>query len=258
MIEEALSFLAQQAINTVDLTPVETNDPGNKTFIGLRGNIHHVPIAAKPRLHHVETIGDLICLANRFANEDGGAKPVVWYDSRNIVLVIDDNFHRVNTTTLKLAVSQIWTAILGLNLPVAPKYQQAEFIRFLRGKLKGAYNDEELLWPIRNVKFTSTDTQTGKVMRGSESMSRETKSDLENEIKPPEETWLETTLYTNEGLVANYKVGCVVEVITDERCFQLIPFPDEITKVQQLALDSIRQILTEGLNEDIPCYQGTP
>jgi hypothetical protein len=78
-------------------------------WFAIGGKVTPITLSVPPREHHVETLTDLILLANRFKAE--GASPVVWYMQDEVSIVIDDGGHRVETATLTLRDSEVFTSI---------------------------------------------------------------------------------------------------------------------------------------------------
>lgn len=255
MIAEGLKYLSDQAKASIPLIAIESNDPYERTFVSHDGRIIRVAVLNRPRSHTVETADDLIALANRFKAE--GESPVVWYSDTWIVLVIDDAEKRTGFVRLELIESAVWESIVKLET-TKQRYKQKEFIRLLRIDLAGATGTVDLVSAVRNVKWENSDTQTGKVMRGNESMSREITSKIAEAHQPPEFVTLTTTVYLTPGFRTEFHINCALEINPEDQTFQLIPLPDEIDRVRQQALSFVGGWLAAGLDKEIPCYQGTP
>jgi hypothetical protein len=231
-------------------------------WFAIGGKVTPITLSVPPREHHVETLTDLILLANRFKAE--GASPVVWYMQDEVSIVIDDGGHRVETATLTLRDSEVFTSIELLAKNRSTRFDQKEFIRLLRVNLAGTLDPQILLNPIRKVDFATETVKSGTVMRGRESMGASVTSRIESASTPPETVTLMAPVYQTPGERQRYGVNCLVEVLPDEGKFQLIPEPDEIERVRQLALDSIEERLGDGLTSTpegmiaIPFYQGRP
>ena len=87
-------------------------------------------------------------------------------------------------------------------------------------------------------------------------MGRSITAKVSGEGEIPEEVTLEVPVYSTPGETARYAVRCSVEVDPGTGRFTLAPPPDELTRVQTLALASIRERLSQGTN--IPAYLGAP
>jgi hypothetical protein len=262
MIAEGIKALVDLATRAGSPQKIESGNPRASAYV-IAGEVHMVDIEPPPRDHKAGTLGDLIALANRFA-ETGDLEPVVWYDAEAVVLVIDDevggeNGNRIEKATLPLATSDVFARLVKLRAdPAAAWMNQKDFIRLLRIELAGTLADGVLLNPTRKIVWSTSDTSTGTVKRGAESMGREINSrattdggDLPDEVK------LNVPVYKTPGERERYPMNCSVEIDPGDNELQLMPLPDEIERVRQLALASIAERLASEL-KGVPAYQGKP
>jgi hypothetical protein len=246
---EKLSDLARRSAKPELLT----TDPRLARFV-VEGAVVEFPVPAPPRRHEVACLAEVVALANRFA-ADGGT-PVVWYDARHVVLVIDDAGHRVETATLDLEVSDVFARLARLRAERSWLDQRA-FVRLLRVELARTLEPVVLLEKVKRLKFENGVTTTGHVGRAAESLGREITSKLERGEELPEQVTLSAPVYKTAGETDPLPVRCSVEVNTMEGTFQLMPLPDEIERVLTLAVASIRDRLND-LAEGVPAYHGRP
>lgn len=262
MLDAALKYLAELATKAAAPVKVDTKDPREVAY-AINGEVKTYGTSIPPRQHHAGTLADLIKLANRFASAeelDGASndtRPVVWYDRDRVVLVLDDSMYRMETATLDLGCSDVWRRLCEVSLGKL-KFEQKAFVRLLRVELAGTLDPVVLLNAVRKVKFGTDAVTTGLVQRQRESMGREINSRVETDgAELPEEVTLSVPVYKTEGERARYPVRCSVEVDPAEGTFRLLPLPDELERVYNLALDNLEERLASGLNE-VPYYRGKP
>lgn len=256
MIAEALKFLSDQAQKALSPARLPIDDPRNASFV-VNGKIEARGLPPAPRQHTVDSLDDLIAIANRFG-ETPEAPPVVWYDDANVVLVIDDDEHRVEQVWFPLAKSAVFETLLAME-SVSPPFDQKPFLRLLRIDLTDTGDEvARLIEAVRRVKFENGVTTTGHVTRGQESLGREITSKVEALQAPlPELVTVHAPIYRTPGERDRYGVRCAVEVDPALGKFQLVPLPDELGRVVQIHLSTIRDRLDAGLNSAL-CYSGRP
>jgi hypothetical protein len=223
-----------------------------KATAPVGGKFERIAITPPPRTHTASCLDDLVALANRFAAD----KPVVWFSESKVVLVIDDAGHRVETATLPLEYSDVWVAVRKLR--ERPKFPQKDFCRLLRVDLAGTLPAGALLNVVKALDFSTAGTASGRVDRTSESFGKSIAREVRSEHPVPEFVELEAPVYKTSGESARYPVRCAVEIDLDFQTLQLIPLPDEVERVEQAAVASLRTRLAEGLAEGVPAYYGKP
>ena len=257
MILDALRYLGDLAVTAATPRKLDSGDPRLMVYT-IGGGVEKIPTEPTPRNHAVFCLGDLVNIANRFA--DAASKPVVWYDEAAVVLVIDDDGHRLEKVTLGLNRSDVFTLLAEITQATPrPKYDQKAFVRLLRIDLAGTLDPVVLLDKVRKIRFENGQSVELASTRQRESMGRTITSqatcaggDL------PEEVTLQVRVYKTLGLRESYPLRCSVEVDPAEGSFRLIPLPDEIERVEQMAMTTVLGCLDDGLNEAIPRYYGAP
>lgn len=265
MKNDTLQTILNLKASAIEPKPLPLEDPLFFHFV-VDGKVAKAQRPIPKRDHEVETLGDLAALARRFHGE--GASPVVWYSAEAVTLVIDDSGYRVDKVSLLLETSDVFRVIELLAGDRKRQFATKEFVRLLRIELAGTLDPGILLNRVRKTNFISDVSRKTEVMRDRESMGVSTTSSLGGDSTPPEFVTLLAPVYKTPGETEIYGVRCAVEVLTDESTFQLIPFPDEVKRVRQLAVDSIFERLAlmlpiGGASDDsavspIPCYQGKP
>lgn len=248
MIAEALKYLAGQAKESVAPLLV-AESPSNKSYL-IDGGVVDVPQPLPSREHGVDRMESIIELANRFAGEDS---PVVWLDEDGVILVVNDDDHRNDRVMQTFEQSDVFALVKRLAVE-KPWFEQKPFIRMLRVELNGVLPDVILLDRVRTLKFENGQSTTGQVMRGRESLGREITSKVEApEI--PESVTLQLPVYK---LGPKYPVECAVDIDPARGMLQLIPYPDQIERVVDLALGEIEAGLRAELESAVKLYRGRP
>lgn len=259
MLKDALDYLSGLVRQSEAPRPIATGDPRRLShFIG--GQIVHTALTAPPRQHKPATLDDVISLASRFteAPVEPGAMPVIWIGPERVVVVLDDCRHRCETATLDLSHSTPWLRLsaIGAKLRGEPLEHKA-FLRLLRIELAGCLAPIDLYDKVKRVTFENGQTVTANVSRNkAESMGRAINAAVSGEGEIPEEVTLAVPVYSTPGETARYPVRCSVEVEPLSGTFALAPLPDELAKVQALALTAIESRLLGSVA--CPVYFGQP
>ena len=183
---------------------------------------------------------------------------MVWYDSVGVVLVIDDDGHRLETAVLNLDLSDVFKTLVALR-EMKKWHTHRDFIRLLRIDLARTIEDGSLLNRIRKVKIENGEMLSSEVRKSKESLGRQITAEISGESEIPDEVVLLVPVYSTAGEKARYPIACSVEADpTRSEPFRLMPLPDEIERVEQLATDFIAERLKEHLPELVPCYFGSP
>lgn len=256
MIKDALEYLSKLAGRASEPKLLDSSHGRRHVYV-IGEAIHDVQVPPRPRQHSVGDLADLIALAERFSAEGTDGTPVVWYGPTGVVLVVDDQGHRLETATLRLAVSSVFAKVVELaSRPSGVPYDHKPFLRLLRVELAGAMPSTELYDRVKRVAFENGQTVRADVSRNkSESLGREITSKVSGEGEVPEEVTLMVPVYSTPGETDRYALRCAVEVDPAEGRFRLVPLPDEIERVRSLAVASIGRRLAA-----LPCpsYFGEP
>jgi len=255
MITEALQYFTSLARTSNDpkliLDQEGIESPRSATYV-IGEKIVDVPISKPPRDHHVGSLEDLIALANRF-----GFPAVVWYCISCVWLVIDDDGHRCERAAFNLELSDTWKLLKELRQR-RTEFDHKSFCKLLRIDLAKALPPGALLEIVRSVSFEAGTVVKAKVTRQMESMGRDITSAVSGERDIPETVTLLVPVFKSPRLINDrYSVSCAVDVDPERGTFKLFPVPDEIERVEQLAIENIGVALGEGLN-NVNCYQGIP
>lgn len=259
MIAEALKYLSELAQSAARPVEINVPDPRRARYLTGGGASHEIARPVPPRDHGVKRLSDLIALAERFNSGPQDHAPVVWYDEESVVLVIDDDGHRCETATLDLVESDAFAVVRSLAGGTQSRpFDHKSFVRLLRIDLAGALAPSELLNVVRKIRFENGTITQGQVQKSRESLGREITAAVSAEAEIPDDVTLSVPVYKTDGEDGEYPLRCTVEVDPMQGCFRLIPYPDEIERVQRLAVASIAGRLEAGLPGSVPHHFGTP
>jgi hypothetical protein len=253
---DALGDLTRKAAAPV---PVPILDPRKVSFV-VNGMQVTQDVPPTPRDHKAGSLDEIIALANRFgegATDLGEGQPVVWYDEEKVVLVIDDSGHRVERATLTLDTSDVFACLCRLS-KAREWMDQKPFVRLLKLDLAGKVEPPYLIDRARKLKFEATSSSTGVVQRDRESLGRNITSEVTSDGDIPEEVLVNAPVFKTAGERDPYPVACAVETDPAMGKLRLVPLPDEVERVRQLAVASIGGRLATGLKEGVNAYYGKP
>lgn len=251
MIKEALEFIASEAVEASGADPIAIVDPRAEYFF-VKGAPVVVPRPKPRRDHVVKSLDDLIGLAIRF-----GEPATVWHAEDAVIVVIDDDGHRVERVRLPLAESDTFKTIRGLRQSKA-WLDHKSFCRLLRLDLANALTAGSLLNVVKEVRFDSGVVVSGKLNRTQESLGRDISSAVSCERDIPEQVTLTTRIYSTQGVQTDVRIRADVDVDPGNATFRLIPIPDEIETAFQYVMNTLNGYLNAALPGEIPCYYGTP
>jgi hypothetical protein len=252
MIKEALDYLNRMAAENVKPVDLGIPDPLAKRYM-VGSQVVKVDLPAAPKQHSVYSLGDFVAMAEEYHDEYPGA--CVFVRSDAVVCVLDNIGHRVTRFVFTMEASDVWATVGGMS----NWKNQKDFIRLLKIDLAGCLPENQLLDTIRKIKFENGVTVTQEVKKNRESLGREITSKVESPLDIPDYVLLTVPVYKSLGEREVYGIKCSMEVDpTRTDAFRLAPLPDEIERVQYLAIDSILERLKVQLPEGVPCYYGSP
>jgi hypothetical protein len=256
MLKEALQYLFDQGKQLAQPIKLDILDARHFHFLN-DGTPVAVPRPAPIRQTLIRSLEDFI----RFAAEsksDDEAVQAVYFNEDRITLVNDEGAHRLERIYFVLEESDQWSTTEGLR-DNAQWMQAKQFVRLLRVDLAGALPSNQLVDIVRSVKFENGTMMTVETKRQRESMGKEILAAVKTDQDIPEEVTLQIPVYKSHGENERYGLRCAVEVDPSTlAAFRLTPLPDEIERVQALAVQSIGDRLRAELPSSIPSYYGSP
>lgn len=240
MIAEALKFLASLGAENQAPRVIDLKDPRALTFVA-GGSVLSRDIPPAPRAHALGSLEDLIAFADRHATETSR----VFFDADQVTLVLDGDGHRLERGVLKLERSSVWHVVVELATKRAGQwFEHKQFLRLLRVDLAGTLPPGVLYDRVKRVAFDNGVTVQASVTKNkTESMGRSIMSHVTGEGEIPEEVTLEAPVYSTPGETEKHAIRCAVEVDPARGMFCLQPLPDEVSRVEALAVASIRERL---------------
>lgn len=237
--------MAKAAMTPVKL-PVE--DPTGRVHIAMpKGDIKVIDVPPEPFTHQLNSLQAF----KEFAEKEGGEDSRIFYSPTGITILMDYGTRR-DSAVLPFVATPTFA---WLNKAGEKKYKQPEFVRLLRIDLKEALHpDSKLLELVRHLKFQTVDTERGELRHNRESMGGEINAMVEGATDLPEELQLSVKLWNEVDLEAH--IQCALEVHSQERSFSIVPFPNEIRRAIDGAMEYLKGELTE---EGLPqAHYGTP
>ncbi len=233
----------------------ELSGDGRKAFVQQGGEIKEFSLPPAPRRHVVHSLVDLILYARREDNKF----PVVWHDDSGVALLTDDADRR-DAVTFPLTPSERFET-LAMLAEDKPTFDQAKFIRLLRVDL--GLDNLKIVAKFRRLDWSLSDDGGGDVQHGANKVSKSVMAKVQGIDELPDELDVQVPVYQQTGERQTYIVKCAIEIDTLNRLLQLVPLPDELERVIDLAQASIHDRLTAALGEIdgqqvIPVYYGKP
>jgi hypothetical protein len=258
MLSGALKFFAGlvQDANTARPVPVPSGPRSARIQFG--GKIQTIDLDPTPRDHTSDDVRTLIEFANDRHRTDPDASPVVWVGDERVVLILDDDGHRIERCTVNLQTTH--EADLVADLASTFEFRgQRPFLRLLRFDLAGVLDSPALVEAVRSVRFENGTTVTAEKQRDRESLGKSIVSKVQSAAgEIPDEVGLTLRVWRNPGLDERFALRCAVEVDPALGQFSLQPFPGELDRVVNLALADLAATIRDQLDKSIPLYRGNP
>ena len=256
MLKEALELIQKTAQTAQKpILMAELSKDGRKAYVALGGQILEYVQEPPNRNHIVHTLVDLILYARASASVD----PVAWHGPAGVVLVIKDSDRR-DFVMFPLTFSNRFLMLREL-AEKKPAFKQLQFIRLLRVDL--GLDNLAVVAQFRKLNFTMNDGGTNDFQHGRDLLGKEIIAKVKGSSELPDELPVLVPVYQQAGERTDFTVRCAIEIDTVNQMFQLLPLPDELERVVDLAQASIHGRLTAALGEidgqsAIPVYYGEP
>jgi hypothetical protein len=248
MIREALEYFVRISREADKPFNLEIADPKAKYFL-VNGKILRAEIPENPREHRPNSLEDFIAVVLKFGDD-----PFVFFDEKSVIGILDGYDHRVNWVTFVLVKSDQWEALTSYGRWLSQK----DFVRLLRIDLVGCLLPATLLDRVRKLVIENGVAISSEVGRQKESLGRSIQATVTGSGDFPEQVVLSIPIYKTLGEKAGYPLRCSVEIDPMRmEPFRLLPLPDELERVQHLAMTSIRERLLAGL-DGVPIFYGRP
>ncbi len=184
-------------------------------------------------------------------NTHGWDRPATFVGNSEVVTVLDlDDRRQVAKCPLTVSEPFEWL----MNPP--GKLSQQELIDELRITFRGCLpNDGHLLKLLRKLRFEEGSIVVGDVNHTNATLGKTVNAAVTGEGSPvPEEITLDVQVF--ENFHHRQFVACAIQVFAFDQKFRLRPFPGEIRRAQEAAIDAVAESLSgEGLP---PVFRGQP
>jgi hypothetical protein len=235
------------AANSSEILDVKGERKGVYFIVGPKGDaVKHV---ADPSWHseQLETPRELL----KFIASNKTDKSAVFIADEEVIFV-SSLADRRDVAFCKLIEAEPYK---WLKASSGNRLSQSDFIRVLRITFRECLGVDNGLIPLlRKLNFAASDGAAAEIQHGRESVARSINASIMGVNAIPEELVLRVPVFENHPFIA--PVNCAIEIFPDERMFKLTPFPLQVRKAMQAALDDVENGL-EG-DELPPVYRGKP
>ena len=248
MLQEALELIQQTAVKAAGAEIIPIDNDGRMEAVSIGGEIREIAVSPPLRKHIVHTLDDIINYVKTGSNHD----PVVWHGENAVTLILDDGDRR-DRVTLPLTKSGKFETMAKL-AKEQPWLDQKSFIRLLRFDL--GLDNLKVVAPFRRLQWETGAKVDSQVNRGDAKIGKSIVEKVEGVDQLPDEIDVPTPVYSESGEREEYLVRCGIEIDAANQRFQLVPLPDELARIVDLAHASIRRRLESSLQ--CPIYYGNP
>lgn len=251
---KAIGELAQQA-----RTPKLISVPGVTDRCWL--DQAEILIPPPARAHEVQDLASFCRAVAEFGSEDAS----VWYAEGLVIGLLGDG-RREDRVVLRLHLADQFKAVAALDKGEPRRFDQRGMIWFLRHSMAKALADPGLVPLFRTFSFQQRNTGNSTIEHGKESLGRSVEAACTAGQTMPE--WIEVRVpfVTEPTLAKRYPILLMLEILTTECLFQLVPEPGaldavvaEFTANLHSALDSHFRLLHEQAQCQVPpLFYGLP
>lgn len=256
MLKEMMEYLHERSEAYLRPREIELHDPRRFVF-SAGSDIRIVDMPPAPRSHVVHHIDSLIALAARFANR----KPVVWVSPGAVVLVIDDQEHRLETAVFNLERTEPFVRLAKLNENTT-WMQLRDFVSLLRIDLVNTMPSSVLLDRVRKLKFDCGQVVSAESVKHRESVGKMVTNKVTGDVEIPDEVQLTLPVFYGAPAV---QIVCAIDIDPARAVLALKPFPDQINLAIKATLTRIAVDIDKAVNDSIdegetpvPVYLGKP
>jgi hypothetical protein len=223
--------LANDAAKTTILSANSAGEPPEVYFIVGPDGKHTKHVAAPP--HKAQKLSTPLQL-RQFILDQGGTSGIVYLSDKAAIFQYDKETRRDYATCVLSKSPQFVWAETGSG----KTYRQPDFVRILRIILQDCLGvDSALLSLVRQLKFTSGGEAEGTIQHGKESLGKQITNAVTGQAALPEEIILTMQVFDNHPFRA--KIACALEIFPAEASFKITPYPMEVKKAMDTALDDI-------------------
>jgi hypothetical protein len=251
-----LAQSTQNADKAVAIKEIPGDPDQNKIIVLPNGTYEYLEIETQPRnpvLRSVDQIGEYI----RHAVDKWGADPVVYFNSKQVIGVLDESTLRPSrngrvAVTLTESPQLLRLRRYSENRNDAWLAHKA-FMQMLRIDLEDCISPESLeylLKALSSLDFMDASRTTSNVSRNRESLGSEIKAEIKaaGDMQIPEEVSLEVRLFTDPALLSRRQIVCKLETDPSNSRLALIPIANEIENAMDNEMASLGDMLRANIN----------
>jgi len=259
MLQEAIELIQQTAVKAAGAEIVPIFGDGRTAYVSIGGEIKQFDIKPPVRKHIVHTLDDIINFieckrddSNTSSDYAVWPKAVVWHGENAVTLILNDGDRR-DSVRLPFTKSGKFLTLMAM-AQKQPWLDQKSFIRLLRFDL--GLDNLKVIAPFRRLQWETGAKVDSQVNRGDARIGKSIIETVEGVDQLPDEIDVPTPVYSESGEREEYLVRCGIEIDAANQRFQLVPLPDELARIVDLAQASIRRRLESSLQ--CPIYYGNP
>jgi hypothetical protein len=249
--KETLQLIQETAQKAQRAAIVDVPGDGRHVYMQQGDHVDKLEVPPACRTHVVHSLAELIAYALNQANP----KPIVWHGMEGVVLLTDDADRR-DRVVFPLTQSARFKVLCKLAEETV-LMQQAAFVKLLRIQL--GLDNLVVVSKFRKLDWAVGNEGQSEVRHGADRLGKSITAKVQGIDELPEELDVPVPVYQQTGEREEYVVRCAIEIDAVNQRFQLVPLPDELERVMDLAQDSIGKRLAGGLDEcKVPVYYGVP
>ena len=243
--KEALELMLDTAKKSQEATLFPELVTDTTRVVSIGGELQELEIPQPLRNHVVNSLDDLVAYCSFALKNEMTAKPTIWHGKDGVVLIYNDDERR-ERVTFPLSLSSKFSTLQKLQ-EGKPYFMQPEFIRLLRFEL--GMDNAKVVSQFRKLNWKLGIETDREVTHGNNRLGKNVIDKVEGVAELPDELTVSVPVYKEAGERAEYVVQCGIEIDTVNQRFQLLPLPDELERIQNLAQESIFARLKDGLAE---------
>lgn len=269
MIAEAIQHVEEQTRKALGVEVLNIpGAPAHVRYLRIGEKLEKIELDPGPRTLVLETVADLIALANNHFDADvaagyeagvKGGRMVCVYDAQRVVLTWDHTNGRESAIVpLRASAEMVFFLDRVANPSIQPK-DLREALRYVLTDTMDPTALERLVKQVSNVVFQANEAGAVNLDRRGESMGATIARNVQMDAGLPDERQtFSVRPFRNPDLGARFPLTCILDPDHANRRFYLRPLENSLTALQQSAADFVGGLLRDGLKEaGVPVYQGS-
>lgn len=249
MLAEALKFIFDKAVESVDPTPKVRQTGPRSRVVTLAGQTVVETIEKPTMTRIVHTLDDV----SRLISEFGGKKPTVFVEEDGIICVLDDG-DRLEKVLMQFELSDQFRVFEKLKHGL----QQRELVRILRTSLAGCVEHNEFLKIVRQLEFDVNRNARGSVSHTKESLGRSVDKEVRTKAGDmPEEISVRLPLFkVPHDIPSEMVLQCAVTLDIDNEKIAIEPTGSSLSAERNAVMLNIVNHLDGIVGEKVTVVSG--